>query len=62
MVHNIIMPDFGQTVGEGKIVRWLKKSSDKVSRGEPLIKVETDKVTMEVEIVPGGLPEKGPGT
>jgi pyruvate dehydrogenase E1 component alpha subunit len=49
MVHTITMPDLGQTVSEGKILRWLKKPGDKVSRGEFLLEVETDKVTMEVE-------------
>jgi len=43
------MPDLGQTVSEGKILKWLKKPGDKVSRGEFLLEVETDKVTMEVE-------------
>lgn len=49
MVHNIIMPDLGQTVAEGKILRWLKRLGDHVSKGEALLEVETDKVTMEVE-------------
>ena len=49
MVHTITMPDLGQTVSEGKVLRWLKKPGAKVSRGEPLLEVETDKVTMEVE-------------
>jgi pyruvate dehydrogenase E2 component (dihydrolipoamide acetyltransferase) len=49
MVHNVIMPDLGQTVAEGKILRWLKRPGDAVSRGEALLEVETDKVTMEVE-------------
>jgi pyruvate dehydrogenase E2 component (dihydrolipoamide acetyltransferase) len=49
MTHNIIMPDLGQTVAEGKILRWLKKPGDLVTRGEALLEVETDKVTMEVE-------------
>ena len=49
MTHNIIMPDLGQTVAEGKILRWLKKPGDSVTRGEALLEVETDKVTMEVE-------------
>jgi pyruvate dehydrogenase E2 component (dihydrolipoamide acetyltransferase) len=54
MVHNIIMPDLGQTVSEGKIVRWLKAPGDKVARGEQLLEVETDKVTMEVESYQAG--------
>ncbi len=49
MVHTITMPDLGQTVSEGKILKWLKKPGDKISRGEFLLEVETDKVTMEVE-------------
>src|SRR5215831_7234812 len=49
MVHNIIMPDLGQTVAEGKILHWLKRPGDAVTRGEALLEVETDKVTMEVE-------------
>ena len=54
MIHSVIMPDLGQTAAEGKIVRWLKKPGDSVSMGEPLLEVETDKVTMEVESYKGG--------
>jgi pyruvate dehydrogenase E2 component (dihydrolipoamide acetyltransferase) len=48
------MPDLGQTVAEGKIVRWLRKPGDSVRKGEALLEVETDKVTMEVESYKGG--------
>ena len=44
MHHNIILPDLGQTTSEAKIVQWLKKPGDHVSRGEPIVAVETDKV------------------
>src|SRR5712692_5257151 len=54
MTHNIIMPDLGQTVAEGKIVRWLKRPGDNVTKGEALLEVETDKVTMEVECYKAG--------
>ena len=54
MVHNVIMPDLGQTVAEGRIVRWLKKPGEKVGKGEALLEVETDKVTMEVESYKAG--------
>src|SRR5689334_16650605 len=54
MIHKIIMPDLGQTVAEGKIVRWLKKPGDRIEKGEPLFEVETDKVTMEVEAYKSG--------
>jgi pyruvate dehydrogenase E1 component alpha subunit len=49
MMHTIVMPDLGQTTAEGKILRWLKKPGEKVSKGDHLLEVETDKVTMEVE-------------
>lgn len=54
MQHNIILPDLGQTTSEAKIVQWLKKPGDRVSRGEPIVAVETDKVDMEVEAFEGG--------
>ncbi len=54
MTHNVIMPDLGQTTGEGRIVRWLKTPGDRVSKGDPLLEVETDKVTMEVEAYRAG--------
>ena len=54
MKHTIILPDLGQTTNEAKIVRWLKKPGDKVSMGEPLVEVETDKATLEVESFVGG--------
>ena len=49
MVHTIIMPDLGQTTAEGKILRWLKNPGEKVLKGDHLLEVETDKVTIEVE-------------
>src|ERR1700734_3341669 len=54
MQHNIILPDLGQTTSEAKIVQWLKKPGDYVSRGEPIVAVETDKVDMEVEAFESG--------
>jgi len=49
MLKEIRMPDLGTTVEELRIIRWLKKPGDAVKRGEPLLEVETDKATMEVE-------------
>ena len=54
MRHVIIMPDLGQTTSEAKIVSWLKKPGEKLAMGEPLLEVETDKATMEVEAYVGG--------
>jgi len=49
MIHTIVMPDLGQTTAEGEILRWLKSPGEKISKGDHLLEVETDKVTMEVE-------------
>ncbi|MCS7251936.1 MAG: 2-oxo acid dehydrogenase subunit E2 [Thermoflexus sp.] len=44
----VVMPQLGESVVEGKIVRWLKREGEQVQRFEPLLEVETDKVTTEV--------------
>ncbi|MBN2246716.1 MAG: 2-oxo acid dehydrogenase subunit E2, partial [Candidatus Aminicenantes bacterium] len=48
MIFEVIMPVLGLTMEKGKIVRWLKKEGEYLEKGEPLLEVETDKVTMEV--------------
>ena len=45
----IIMPQMGQSVAEGTIVRWAKKVGESVQEDEILLEVETDKTTVEVE-------------
>jgi 2-oxoglutarate dehydrogenase E2 component (dihydrolipoamide succinyltransferase) len=42
------LPQFGMTMHEGTIVSWLRNVGDRVSEGEPLAEVDTDKVTVEV--------------
>jgi len=49
MVTEVIMPKMGQTMEKGKIIKWLKKDGEEVKRGEPLLEIETDKTTIEVE-------------
>ena len=49
MRHLILLPDLGQTTSEATVLQWLKQTGQKVSRGEPLLVVQTDKVDMEVE-------------
>ncbi len=44
----ILMPQLGETVTEGKIVGWHRKVGDKVEAGDVLFELETDKVTMDV--------------
>jgi len=48
MSTQIIMPQLGESVVEGKISRWLKQVGDPVALYEPILEVETDKVTTEV--------------
>jgi len=52
------MPDLSTTEGEVKIVRWLVEVGQKVERGQPLLEVETDKATMEMESLAGGTLKK----
>jgi pyruvate dehydrogenase E2 component (dihydrolipoamide acetyltransferase) len=54
MKHMIILPDLGQTTSEAKIVKWLKALGEQLAAGEPLLEVETDKATMDVEAYVGG--------
>jgi pyruvate dehydrogenase E2 component (dihydrolipoamide acetyltransferase) len=49
MVVEVIMPKMGDMMTNGKIIKWLKEEGDKVERGEPLLEIETDKTTIEVE-------------
>ena len=44
----IVMPQMGESIAEGTIVRWIKKVGDQVDRDEPLFEITTDKVDAEV--------------
>lgn len=48
MTTNVIMPQLGESVVEGKVARWLKNVGDKIEEFEPLLEVSTDKVDSEV--------------
>ena len=54
MATNVIMPQMGESVVEGTVGRWLKQEGDPVNEYEPLLEVETDKVTSEVTASAGG--------
>src|SRR5215470_12670004 len=45
---DVVMPQMGESVAEGTIVRWMKKVGDTVDRDEPLFEISTDKVDAEV--------------
>jgi len=48
------MPQAGQTMEDGTIVRWLKAEGDAIEPGQVVLEVETDKATIEVESPAGG--------
>jgi pyruvate dehydrogenase E2 component (dihydrolipoamide acetyltransferase) len=54
MPINITMPALSPTMEEGNLAKWLVKEGDKVSSGDVLCEIETDKATMEVESVDEG--------
>ncbi|WP_332060408.1 pyruvate dehydrogenase complex E1 component subunit beta [Bartonella sp. CB74] len=54
MSINILMPALSPTMEEGKLSKWLKKEGDKVSSGDVIAEIETDKAMMEVEAVDEG--------
>ena len=47
MATKVIMPEMGEGVVEGTVSRWLKQVGDTVDQYEPLLEIETDKVTTE---------------
>ena len=49
MAHQVVMPQMGESVAEGTIVRWLKKVGDEVERDEPIFEITTDKVDAEIK-------------
>jgi pyruvate dehydrogenase E2 component (dihydrolipoamide acetyltransferase) len=52
---NILMPQLGETVAEGKITKWFKSAGDAVKPGDNLFEIETDKVSMEVPSTSAGV-------
>ena len=45
---DVVMPQMGESIAEGTIVRWIKKVGDTVDRDEPLFEISTDKVDAEI--------------
>jgi pyruvate dehydrogenase E2 component (dihydrolipoamide acetyltransferase) len=52
---NILMPQLGETVAEGKITKWFKSAGEAVAPGDNLFEIETDKVSMEVPATSAGV-------
>ena len=55
MTTEILMPALSPTMEEGKLAKWLVKEGDKVSAGDIIAEIETDKATMEFEAVDEGI-------
>ena len=58
MPIDVFMTQLSPTMTEGKIARWLKKEGDTLESGEVMLEVETDKATMEVEVIDEGILHK----
>src|SRR6478672_2270856 len=58
MANQVVMPKLSPTMEEGQLARWLKKEGDKVSMGEPLAEIDTDKATMEMQALSAGVLRK----
>src|SRR5947209_2608308 len=57
-MKTVEMPKMGDTMEEGKILRWIKHEGDAVKKGESLAEVETDKVNIEIEAFASGVLRK----
>ena len=55
MSVNILMPALSPTMEEGTLARWLVKEGDRISSGDLIAEIETDKATMEFEAVDEGI-------
>ncbi len=58
MSHEITMPQLGFTMMEGTVAEWRKREGEPVAKGEILMEVTTEKVSIEVEATIGGVLEK----
>src|ERR1700745_3987790 len=58
MATQVVMPKLSPTMEEGQLARWQKKEGAKVSMGEPLAEIDTDKATMEMQALSNGVLRK----
>ncbi|MCF6285415.1 MAG: 2-oxo acid dehydrogenase subunit E2 [Candidatus Hydrogenedentes bacterium] len=57
-MHEIKLPQLGQSVEEAEITQWLKKEGDAVEQGEPIFTIQTDKAEIEAESTASGILRK----
>src|SRR2546430_7214186 len=55
MPTNVIMPALEMAQETGKVLRWIKSPGDRVIKGESMVEIETDKVTVETEAPASGI-------
>src|SRR6476659_10197422 len=55
MATEILVPTLGESVSSATVARWLKKAGEAVAADEPLVELETDKVTVEVNAPSAGV-------
>nr|UXE45180.1 dihydrolipoyllysine-residue succinyltransferase component of 2-oxoglutarate dehydrogenase complex [uncultured bacterium] len=55
MPTDVVMPQMGESIAEGTIVRWIKKVGETVERDEPLFEISTDKVDAEIPAPAAGV-------
>src|SRR5262249_52287967 len=55
MAVSVVMPALELAQETGKILSWIKKEGDSITKGEPLVEIETDKITFEVEAPADGV-------
>lgn len=55
MSTDIIMPQLGESIAEGTVVKWLIAPGNRVKKDQPLLEVETDKVSLEIPSPAGGM-------
>jgi len=55
MALSVVMPALELAQETGKILSWIKKEGDSITKGEPIVEIETDKITFEVEAAGDGV-------
>lgn len=55
MAVKVVMPQAGQDLETGLVKHWLKAEGDTVAKGEPIVQVETEKISLDVEAPAAGV-------
>ena len=55
MPANILVPEVGESIVDARVAKWLRKEGDRVSAGDPLVELETDKIDLEVTAPSAGV-------